>query len=116
MAPRPLTASVGHALRILRTERRLSPEELGHRTGVHRNYIGTLERGEGRPTLPTIERLADGLGVRPSEIIVLAETLADRPQPRRPQSAGEEAHSASQFAMAEVEDPRCKRLGYPCVY
>ena len=47
----------------LRKECNLSQEELADRCGVHRTYIGALERGEKSPTLNTIEKIAIGLKV-----------------------------------------------------
>ena len=45
----------------LRTQKGLSQEELADRCGVHRTYIGSIERGEKSPTLNTIEKIANGL-------------------------------------------------------
>lgn len=42
----------------------ISQEELAFRCGVHRTYIGALERGEKSPTLNTIHKIATGLGVK----------------------------------------------------
>lgn len=39
----------------------ISQEELAFRCGVHRTYIGSIERGEKSPTLNTIEKIAAGL-------------------------------------------------------
>jgi len=64
---------LGVALREVRTESRLSQEELGLRTGVHRNYIGGIERGERNPSVTTIATLADALDMRLSELFALAE-------------------------------------------
>jgi transcriptional regulator with XRE-family HTH domain len=55
-------------------ELRISQEELGFRSGVHRNYIGGVERGERQPTVRTPATLADALGVPLSELLTLAET------------------------------------------
>lgn len=52
----------------LRRQLNISQEELAERCGVHRTYIGSIERGEKSPTLNTIEKFAKGLGV---EIIEL---------------------------------------------
>lgn len=41
----------------------ISQEELSFRCGVHRTYIGSIERGEKSPTLNTVEKIAKGLGV-----------------------------------------------------
>jgi transcriptional regulator with XRE-family HTH domain len=64
---------LGEAIRTLRTEHGVSQEELGLRTGVHRNYIGGLERGERQPTVVTVAKLAAALGVQPSELLERAE-------------------------------------------
>jgi transcriptional regulator with XRE-family HTH domain len=44
--------------------------ELSRRSGVARNTIAALERGEGNPTLETLYALADALGVPLSELLV----------------------------------------------
>jgi transcriptional regulator with XRE-family HTH domain len=55
----------------------MSQERLGL-SGVHRNYIGGIERAERRPTVATVATLATTLGIRPSELIARAETHAAR--------------------------------------
>ena len=67
-----LLLGLGNALRERRTESRISQEELGLRTGVHRNYIGGIERGERNPSVTTVATLADALDVRLSELFVSA--------------------------------------------
>lgn len=56
----------GDRVRSLRTEAGLSQEMLSHRSGLHRTYVGAVERGERNPSLDAIWKLADGLAVRPS--------------------------------------------------
>jgi transcriptional regulator with XRE-family HTH domain len=73
----PAHAAFGRAVRELRKERRLSQEELGHRSGLHRNYIGGIERGELNPSLESIARLAQALATKPSELFSLAEMRAE---------------------------------------
>jgi transcriptional regulator with XRE-family HTH domain len=79
----PLSVGFGIAVRQLRQERQLSQEELGHRTGLHRNHVGEIERAELSPTLNSVEVLADALGVTPSELIAFAEQAARADDPRR---------------------------------
>jgi transcriptional regulator with XRE-family HTH domain len=76
--PDPLLAALGEELRALREARGLSQEALGLATGVHRNYIGGIERGERQPTVAVLARLADGLGVRASTALASAETRVGR--------------------------------------
>lgn len=65
----------GHALRALRTERGWSQEELARLTGLHRNYIGGLERGERNPSLSQIYRVARAFGLAGSELLARAEAI-----------------------------------------
>ena len=50
-------------------EPRLSQEALADRAGVHRTYVGHLERGEVNPTLWNIIRLADALEIDPGDLV-----------------------------------------------
>lgn len=70
--PSPLLAGLGHVIREARGDSRISQEELGLRTGVHRNYIGGIERGERNPSVTTIATLAEELGVQMSELFARA--------------------------------------------
>lgn len=42
----------------------LSQESLAEKTGVHRTYIGMIERAEKNITLENIERIAKALGLK----------------------------------------------------
>ena len=61
-----LRESFATNLRRLRHASGLSQEELAHRAGLNRNYVGLLERAANSPTLDTIERLAAELAVDPA--------------------------------------------------
>lgn len=62
-------------MRQLRSERGLSQERLGQTSGLHRNYVGGIERGELNPSLASILKLAAALGIEGSELLALAERL-----------------------------------------
>jgi len=47
----------------------MSQEELGDVAGLHRTYIGHLERGEVNPSLINILRVAKALKVDPSSLV-----------------------------------------------
>jgi transcriptional regulator with XRE-family HTH domain len=77
-------ARLGRAVRELRARRGLSQEALGFRSGLHRNYIGAIERGEINPTFRVLLQLSRGLDLELSEIIFLWELRRDDPPPARP--------------------------------
>lgn len=56
-------------VRRLRKERGLSQEELAEAAGVHRTYVGMIERSEKNVTIYNIERLALALNVRPGSLL-----------------------------------------------
>lgn len=60
---------VGRNIRRLRRERGLSQEDLADEIGVHRTYMGGVERGERNLTLRSLERLAERLGVSPLSLL-----------------------------------------------
>jgi transcriptional regulator with XRE-family HTH domain len=46
---------------------------LSNETGIHRNYIGGIERAEREPTLTTVITLAEALGISMTELFARAE-------------------------------------------
>lgn len=59
----------GEAVRQLRKAHGISQEEFADQIGIHRTYIGGIERGERNPTLTTIWKIADALGVSPRDLM-----------------------------------------------
>ncbi len=56
---------LGQNLRAYRKARELSQEAFAEVLGVHRTYMGGVERGERNLTLRSVERIADKLGLEP---------------------------------------------------
>jgi transcriptional regulator with XRE-family HTH domain len=71
--------ALGAAVRELRARRGLSQEALGARAGLHRNYVGALERGELNVTFRILLKVVGGLDVKLSELVALYER--NRPEP-----------------------------------
>jgi transcriptional regulator with XRE-family HTH domain len=64
-----LQKTVGRNLRAYRQARELSQEAFADVLGVHRTYMGGVERGERNLTLRSLERIAARIGVDPLELM-----------------------------------------------
>lgn len=71
--PGAINAALTHLLREARKQRGVSMDELARRAGVHRTYVGLLERGERQPTVAAAAALAEALDLRFSEVLAEAE-------------------------------------------
>jgi transcriptional regulator with XRE-family HTH domain len=58
----------GDRVRALRERTGLSQEALAAKAGIHRTYMGGVERGERNVCLKNIVRLAAALGVSPRDL------------------------------------------------
>lgn len=65
----PPEEALGRIIRKYRKARGWSQESLSFESGLHRTYIGVLERGEKNVSLRNLVRVADTLGVLPSELL-----------------------------------------------
>lgn len=69
MAVGDLQKTVGRNLRAYRMERGLSQEAFAEVLGVHRTYMGGVERGERNLTLKSVERMAEKLEMEALELM-----------------------------------------------
>ena len=47
----------------------MSQEDLANRAGLHRTYVGSVERGERNISIDNIEKLAIALDVSPADLV-----------------------------------------------
>jgi transcriptional regulator with XRE-family HTH domain len=59
----------GEQVKGLRIKKHLSQEGLANKAGVHRTYIGMIERGEKNITIKNICKIANALGVDPKILL-----------------------------------------------
>lgn len=80
-------AQLGYAVYLRRGRLGVSQAQLAKRAGMHRNYVGAIERGEINPTYDTLLRLTAGLGV-PLHLLIKEASGTDQVVPvthrRRP--------------------------------
>jgi len=61
--------SLGAVVRKRREAVGLSQDELGHLAGLHRTYIGSVERGERNVTVASLILICRALQMRPHELL-----------------------------------------------
>lgn len=64
-----LIRTLAENIRRRRHERSLSQEELADICGLHRTYVGSVERGERNVTISSLELLARALGVSAADLL-----------------------------------------------
>ncbi|HRN70522.1 MAG TPA: helix-turn-helix transcriptional regulator [Candidatus Woesebacteria bacterium] len=60
---------LGLKIRRVRKSLGLSQEELGFRSGLHRTYIGAIERAEQNVSIDNIHKIAKALKVSPKDLL-----------------------------------------------
>jgi transcriptional regulator with XRE-family HTH domain len=64
-----LQRAVGRNLRAYRQAKGISQESFADELGVHRTYMGGIERGERNLTLKSLERIAERIGLDPLALL-----------------------------------------------
>jgi len=71
---------VGRSLRTYRVDRGLSQEDFAEMLGMHRTYLGAIERGERNLTLKSLERIAEKIQLE-ALTLLLPEQAGSMPAP-----------------------------------
>lgn len=64
---------LGNAIRKKRQELDYSQEGFAYQCGVHRTYMGAIERGERNISLMNIIKISNALNIKPSKLLELAK-------------------------------------------
>lgn len=68
-----ILVAAGEAVRRARVRAGISQEELALRSGLHRTYVGGVERGERNVSLHNLHRLAEALSLSLADLMAMAE-------------------------------------------
>ncbi len=71
-----LLEKFGIAVRVRREELGISQELLAELAGLHRTYIGSIERGERNVSLKNIIKICSALKIKPSDLMKALDALA----------------------------------------
>lgn len=66
---KPVLVRFGNRIKTLRLEKEWSQEYLAEKTGLHRNYIGMVERAERNLSLSNVEIFANAFNLSLSELL-----------------------------------------------
>ena len=66
--------AAGVVIRSLRLERHMTQEMLSGFAGIARTHLTMIENGQKQASLETLWRLAEALGLRPSQLVAKIET------------------------------------------
>ena len=64
-----ISSKLGENMKRIRTKKKMSQGDIARALDVDRGYISNIENGKKNPTLATIQKLANALGVSPDELL-----------------------------------------------
>ncbi len=64
---------VGRVIGRIREQKGLSQEVVSGLADIGRTHLSAIERGERKPTMETLFKIADALQIKPSELVKLIE-------------------------------------------
>lgn len=68
----------GQIIKSTRIRKGYSQEQLAHSSDLDRTFISLLERGQRQPSLTSILRIAEALGIRADELLMLTMELVNQ--------------------------------------
>jgi transcriptional regulator with XRE-family HTH domain len=97
---------VGQLLRAIRRERGLTLQELARLTDLSRTFIGQIEAGTANPSVGSLKRVADALGIPMAALFTDATAAATSP-------IGAGANGAAQSTVRVVRRDKRKMMAWP---
>lgn len=60
---------IGTKIKLLRMKVSLSQEQLALQAGINKNSLGAIERGQSSPTVETLAKISEALGLELKELV-----------------------------------------------
>jgi transcriptional regulator with XRE-family HTH domain len=76
-----LQTALGSRIRGLRLQKGFSQESFADHCGLHRTYMGSIERGERNLTIQTVLTVAEGLGISMADLLLGIEKEIEAAKP-----------------------------------
>ena len=67
-------ANIGRAIAVCRIQHLIRQKDLADKVGLSANYLCLIERGHRGVPIKTVEKIAEGIGISPLDIFVMAYT------------------------------------------
>ena len=64
-----INEKLGIKIRFLRIKMKLSQEQFAELAGLSKNSIGMIERGQSKPSIDTLEKIANALNIELKELV-----------------------------------------------
>lgn len=64
-----INEKIGIKIKLLRAKAKLSQEKLAELSYMNKNSIGSIERGESKPSIETLEKIANALNIELKELV-----------------------------------------------
>jgi transcriptional regulator with XRE-family HTH domain len=108
LVPRNAELRVGARLRALRRERGLTIEQVANATALTKGFISQLERDTTTPSLSSLARICDALGVRMGDIF--EETAPDLVRLIRKDERRAVEWNPNHFLLSPPQEPRLQAI------
>ena len=69
---------LGRRIRALRTQKRLTQQELGEKADINYKFLGEVERGQQNPSFQILVKIASGLNIELPELFRFEQEITDR--------------------------------------
>lgn len=63
------TTKIGKNIKQIRLKKKMSQGDICRAVGLDRAYVSNIEAGKGNPTIATVEKIANALGVSSAELL-----------------------------------------------